>query len=154
MGGKSMKIVIGSDHGGFELKNQIVHYLKENNIEVTDKGTDSLASVDYPDYAEKVGLAVLNEPYDFGILICGTGIGISIAANKIPGIRAALVYDEQTAMLAKAHNNANIIALGGRTTSFKSAQLIIEAFIKATYEPRHQKRIDKISTIEGKMKDE
>jgi len=154
MGGKSMKIVIGSDHGGFELKNQIVQYLNENNIEVTDQGTHSLASVDYPDYAEKVGFAVLNESYDFGIILCGTGIGISIAANKIPGIRAALVYDEQTAMLAKAHNNANIIALGGRTTSFEKAQLIIQAFIKTTYEPRHQKRIDKISHIEGKMKNE
>ncbi len=147
-----MRVVIGSDHGGYDLKNQIVAYLKDLNVDVLDKGTHNSNSVDYPDFAEKVGYAVLNEPVDFGIVLCGTGIGISIAANKIPGIRAALIYDDQTAMLAKAHNNANIIAIGGRTTTFDQAKSMIKIFMETPYETRHQKRIDKISNIEGKMK--
>lgn len=105
--------------------------------------------MDYPDYGKKVALAVLAKPYDFGIVICGTGIGISIAANKVKGIRAALVYNTETARLAKEHNKANIIALGGRTTTHEMAVKIVETFMNATYEPRHQKRLDKISEIEA-----
>jgi ribose 5-phosphate isomerase B len=144
-----MHIAIASDHGGFELKESIKKHLEKKHIKFTDYGTNSLASVDYPDFAYEVGKVVLDHRADFGILICGTGIGISIAANKIDGIRAALVYDENTAHLAKAHNNANIIALGGRTTSSLKANKIVDAYLKAVFEERHQHRIDKIHAIEG-----
>ncbi|BCR35438.1 ribose 5-phosphate isomerase B [Mariniplasma anaerobium] len=143
-----MKLAIGSDHGGYELKEYLKSYFDKNHIDYDDFGTNSNESVDYPDYGKKVALAVLAKPYDFGIVICGTGIGISIAANKVKGIRAALVYDELTARLAKEHNRANIIALGGRTTKKEDAVKIVNAFMNATYEPRHQKRIDKIKDIE------
>lgn len=143
-----MKLAIGSDHGGYELKEYLKSYFDKNHIDYDDFGTNSNESVDYPDYGKKVALAVLAKPYDFGIVICGTGIGISIAANKVKGIRAALVYDELTARLAKEHNRANIIALGGRTTKKEDAIKIVKAFMDATYETRHQKRIDKIKDIE------
>ena len=143
-----MKIAIGSDHGGYELKEYIKAYLAEKSLDVVDFGTDSIQPVDYPDFGKKVGLAVTKDNYDFGIVICGTGIGISISANKIKGVRAALVYDELTARLAKEHNNANIIALGGRTTSKDDAVKIVDTYMNATYELRHQKRLDKINKIE------
>lgn len=143
-----MKIAIGSDHGGFELKEHIKQYLDEKKIAFKDFGTHSQEAVDYPDFATKVGHAVVEKQYDFGIVICGTGIGISIAANKVKGVRAALVYDENTGQLAKQHNNANVIALGGRTTSYEKAIKILEAYMNATYELRHQHRIEKIHTIE------
>ncbi len=145
-----MKIAIGSDHGGFELKENIKTYLQSKDIDFVDFGTHSNASVDYPDYAKKVGEAVTKEPFDFGIVICGTGIGISIAANKVKGVRAALVYDDMTAKLAKEHNHANVIALGGRTTPIDKAISIIDTFMSATEEERHQTRINKIKEIEGK----
>ncbi len=144
-----MKIVIGSDHGGYELKEHIKRFLTDEHISYDDMGTHSKDSVDYPDFGKKVGHAVNSGAYDFGIVICGTGIGISIAANKVKGIRAALVYDETTARLAREHNNANIIALGGRTTTPEKAISIISTFMNSTFEPRHQARIDKIKTIEG-----
>lgn len=144
-----MKIVLGSDHGGYELKESIKSYLNDHKIAYDDLGTQSTDSVDYPAYGKKVGIAVTSGHYDFGIAICGTGIGISIAANKVKGVRAALVYDEVTARLAKEHNNANVIALGGRTTTKEKAISIIESFMNATFEPRHQTRIDQIKTIEG-----
>ncbi len=145
-----MKIAIGSDHGGYELKEYIKLYFDSKDISYVDFGTDSLASVDYPDFARKVGLAVTKENFDFGIVICGTGIGISIAANKVLGVRAALVYDEHTARLAKQHNNANVIALGGRTTDKDKAIAIIDTYMAETFETRHQSRIDKIEDIKGK----
>lgn len=143
-----MKVVVGSDHAGFLQKENIKQYLKSKNIEVVDLGTESEASVDYPDFGKKVGEAVTKEPYDFGVVVCGTGIGISIAANKVKGVRAALVYDEETARLAKEHNNANILALGGRTTSQEDAKKIIDAYLETKFEERHQNRIDKISKLE------
>lgn len=145
-----MRIAIGSDHGGYLLKEKIKSYLTSNDVTVVDYGTNSSDSVDYPDFGEKVGHAIVQGDFDFGIVLCGTGIGISIAANKVKGVRAALVYDENTARLAKEHNNANIIALGGRTTSYEQAISIINTFSQATYEPRHQMRLDKIKNIEGK----
>ena len=144
-----MRIVIGSDHGGDELKEKIKAYFDTEKIKYKDLGTHSNDSVDYPDYGKKVGLAVTKEDFDFGIAICGTGIGISIAANKIKNVRAALVHDETTARLAKEHNNANVIALGGRTTSPEKAISIIKTFMGSTFENRHQTRIDKIKKIEG-----
>jgi len=137
-----MKVVIGSDHAGFELKEHVKDYLKQKQIDVVDVGTNSLESVDYPIYGKKVGEAVVNDNYDFGIVVCGTGIGISIAANKVKGVRAALVYNEETGRLAKEHNNANVIALGGRTTKPNEADAIIDSYLNAQFEQRHQKRID------------
>lgn len=143
-----MKIAIGSDHGGYTLKEELKKYFDKKKIDYEDFGTNSTQSVDYPIYGKKVASAVLSKPYDFGIVICGTGIGISIAANKVKGIRAALVYNEQTARLAKEHNNANIIALGGRTTTKDEAIKIVNAYMAANFEERHQKRIDIIKDIE------
>lgn len=147
-----MNVAIGSDHGGYELKEFLKLYFKGRDISYDDLGTNSMESVDYPDFGKKVAEAVLKKAYDFGIVICGTGIGISIAANKVAGIRAALVYNEETARLAREHNNANIIALGGRTTTPEDAVKIVDAFMKATFEERHQKRLDKINQIEESLK--
>lgn len=143
-----MKIAMASDHAGFELKEAVKNYLNNQKIEVEDLGTYSLDSVDYPDYGKKLGVAVMSGSYDFGIAICGTGIGISIAANKVHGIRAALIYDETTARLAKEHNNANVIALGGRLLSKEEAYKLVDAFMDATFEERHLKRLNKINEIE------
>jgi len=145
-----MKIAIASDHAGFELKEAVEAYLTKKGIEVNDLGTHSESSVDYPDYGKKLGEVVTHEPYDFGIAICGTGIGISIAANKVKGVRAALIYNVETAKLAKNHNNANIIALGGRMTSKEEAFKMIDAFMAASFEKRHLNRIHKIEEIEDK----
>ncbi|CCV64820.1 Ribose 5-phosphate isomerase B [Alteracholeplasma palmae J233] len=144
-----MKIALGSDHAGFKLKEELKTYLSSKKIEVLDLGTNSEDSVDYPDYGKKVGHAVVEKSADLGIVVCGTGIGISIAANKVKGVRAALVYDELTGKLAKEHNNANVIALGGRTTSTKDAYKIVDAFLNATFEQRHQKRLDKLEEEEN-----
>jgi ribose 5-phosphate isomerase B len=147
----TMAVYIGSDHAGFELKENIKNYLHENKIEVQDMGTDTdKKSVDYPDYAFKVAKEVMQNKDSMGILICGTGIGMSIAANKIKGVRAALIYDDYTAEVAKKHNNANIITLGGRTMTPLEAQRYITSFMSARYEGgRHENRIDKINKICG-----
>lgn len=148
-----MRIGLGSDHGGVELKRSIADYLSGRGIQVVDYGTDTDQSVDYPDFGEKVAVAVTSGEVDGGIVICGTGIGISIAANKIPGIRAALVTDPYMARMAKEHNNANILALGGRVISPEAARQMVAAWLDATYEGgRHQRRIDKISLLEEKFR--
>lgn len=141
-------IYIASDHAGYELKKELVDYFKKQNIKIEDLGTDSLESVDYPDFGIKLGKAVSSNDNSYGIAICGTGIGISIAANKVNGIRAALVYDTNTAALAKKHNNANVIAFGGRTTSFEEAISYIKAYENEQYETRHQNRLNKIRKYE------
>ncbi len=143
-------ILITSDHGGYELKEGIIKYFKNNNIAYKDLGTNSNESVDYPDFGIKLGEELMKNEYEFGIVICGTGIGISIAANKVKGIRAALIYDLNTARLAKEHNNANVIALGGRTTKLEDAISYINKFKETKFELRHQSRIDKISKYEVK----
>lgn len=144
-----MKIAIGADHGGFELKQALIPFLQGRNIEVLDVGTHSAESVDYPNYAEAVALLVVNGEADAGIVICGTGIGISIAANKVPGIRAALVTSPEMAALAKQHNNANVLALGGRILSVETAEACVAAWLDASFEgERHQRRLDKIRAIE------
>lgn len=146
-----MKIAIGSDHGGFDLKQALIPFLQGRDIEVADAGTYSADSVDYPDFAEAVALLVIHGEADAGIVICGTGIGISIAANKIPGIRAALVTTPQMAELAKQHNNANVLALGGRILSPELAESCVASWLDASFEgDRHQRRLDKISEIEKK----
>lgn len=145
-----MKIGIGCDHGGFELKGHVIEHLKNKGIEVTDYGTYSEQSVDYPDCAKPVCEAVLSGDVECGILICGTGIGISIAANKIKGIRAALCSDTYSARMTKQHNNANVICLGGRVVGRELAFDIVDAYLGAQFEGgRHQNRIDKIHLLEG-----
>ncbi len=142
-------IVIGCDHGGFELKQTLVAYLKSAGKEVLDCGTYGTGSVDYPDIAEKTCKEYLTGKYEFGILICGTGIGISMAANKINGIRCALLGTEYAAQMAKRHNNANMIAFGGRVTGSELAISILKAYMNETFEGgRHQTRVDKIHALE------
>ncbi|OOM75777.1 ribose 5-phosphate isomerase B [Clostridium sp. BL-8] len=146
-----MKIAIGCDHGGFELKNEIINYLKSENHEVKDFGTYSTSSCDYPDIALPVAEAVASKEYEFGILICGTGIGIGISANKVPGIRAALCSDTFSAHATREHNNANILTMGQRVVGTGLALDIVKTFLTSKFEgDRHQKRIDKISEIEKK----
>lgn len=146
-----MKIAIGSDHGGFNLKAEIKEYLSKEGYNVTDFGTNSTDSCDYPDYATLVAEEVAGKNFDFGILICGTGIGISIAANKVPGIRAALCSDTFSAHATREHNNANILAIGERVVGTGLALDIVKTFLNSKFEgERHQKRIDKISQIEKK----
>ncbi|MDP9751551.1 ribose 5-phosphate isomerase B [Thermoanaerobacter pentosaceus] len=146
-----MRIALGCDHGGFELKEVIKKHLEERNIEYMDYGTYSKESVDYPEYALKVAESIINGESDCGILCCGTGIGISIAANKVPGIRAAVVGDVFSARLCKQHNNANIICLGGRVIGPGLATMIVDEWLDAEFQGgRHQKRIDKVIEIEKK----
>lgn len=144
-------IAIGSDHGGYELKEALLQFLNEGGYETQDYGTFSGESVDYPDIAEEVSRAVLAHEADCGILVCGTGIGISIAANKIDGIRAAHCTDPYSARMAREHNNANIIALGGRITGTELAIDIVRAYLDAEFQGgRHQRRVDKITALETK----
>ncbi|HBT50453.1 MAG: Ribose 5-phosphate isomerase RpiB [Caldanaerobacter subterraneus] len=144
-------IALGSDHAGYELKEVIKKYLEEKGIPYKDFGTFNEESVDYPDYALKVAEAVASGECTEGILVCGTGIGMSITANKVPGIRAAHVEDVFSAKAAKEHNNANILCMGGRVTGPGLAIMMVEEWLNATFQGgRHQKRIDKITEIEKK----
>ncbi len=145
-----MKLAIGADHAGYYLKEQIKEFLKSKNIDFKDYGTFKIESCDYPEYAYKVGQAVVNGEADLGILICGTGIGMSITANKIKGIRAALVYDEQTAKLSRQHNDANVLCMGGRLTPEEEAKKIVDIWLNTSFEGgRHEKRIKLISQLTG-----
>lgn len=145
-----MMLAIGCDHGGFELKTHIIKHLKEQGIEVYDFGTYSEESCDYPDIAEKVAKAVAAGEYERGILICGTGIGISIAANKVKGIRAALCADVYSAKMTRLHNDANILCLGGRVTGRELAFMICDTFLSQEFEGgRHSNRIAKIHALEN-----
>jgi ribose 5-phosphate isomerase B len=147
-----MKIGIGSDHGGFELKEYIKEYLEKEGIEYLDYGTNSLDSVDYPDYGLKLSQGVISGEVDKGIAICGTGIGISISCNKVKGIRCALCSDTYSARMSVEHNNANIIALGGRVIGRDLAIEIVSTWLKAQFEGgRHERRINKISDIERNL---
>ena len=140
-----MKIAIGNDHAGVEFKNKLMEELRSKGYEIMNVGTDTLDSVDYPDIAKKVSEKVLNGEAKFGILICGTGIGISIAANKIKGIRAANCTNTTMAKLTRQHNDANILALGARIVGDVLAIDIVDEFLVASFEGgRHQKRIDSI----------
>ncbi|WFD10595.1 ribose 5-phosphate isomerase B [Tepidibacter hydrothermalis] len=144
------KIGIASDHGGYNLKEEIKNHLK-GEYEIVDFGTDSLDSVDYPDYGVKVAEAVKNGEVEEGILCCGTGIGISLAANKVPGIRCAVVSDTFSARMSKAHNDANIISLGERVVGRGLALEIIDTWLGTEFEgDRHQRRVGKITEIEKK----
>lgn len=142
-------VIIGSDHGGYKLKEDLKGYLNSKNIEVEDVGTFNDESCDYPDFAADVAKKVL-EKEEQGIIICGTGLGVCMTANKFKGIRAALCYDEYTAKMARGHNDANILCMGGRTTKLGNAKKIIDIFLatNANDEERHKRRIAKISDIE------
>jgi ribose 5-phosphate isomerase B len=145
-----MKVALGADHGGFELKEKIRQHLVDHGISVEDLGTNSSAAVDYPDYARAVGEKVVARRADRGILVCGAGIGMSIAANKIPGIRAANVHSEVEAQLSREHNNANVLTLGGRLLDEASALKIVDRWLNTEFsgDSRHVRRIEKISEIE------
>jgi len=145
-----MKIAIGNDHAATELKFIIKEYVEGMGHEVINFGTDDNESCDYPAYGRKVGEAVVNGEADCGILICGTGVGISIAANKVKGVRAAVCSDVATAHLVKEHNNANIIAFGARIVGVELAKDIVKTYLEAEFEGgRHQRRIDMIHDIEN-----
>ncbi|MFO7890271.1 MAG: ribose 5-phosphate isomerase B [bacterium] len=146
-----MKIVIGSDHAGFELKKHIRQFLNTENITFKDCGTDSSDSVDYPDIAVKTAKLYIEKKYDYGILICGSGIGMSIVSNKIKGVRAALCNTSEMARLARTHNNANILCLGARIVEAEKALNIITEFLFTEFsnKNRHQKRINKIHKLTG-----
>ncbi len=144
-----MKIAIACDHSAVSLKQAVMEYLTSRLIDFTDFGTDSTESCDYPNYAEKVCKAILHGNYDQGILICATGIGMSITANKFPGIRAAACSDPFSAIFAKRHNNANVLCFGARVVGPGLAILLVEGWMNASYEGgRHQKRLDIITRIE------
>jgi glycine hydroxymethyltransferase len=146
------KIVIGADHAGFELKEKIKLFLKEKGFEVEDKGTFSHDRVDYPDFARLVAEDVSLGKADLGILVCGTGIGMSIVANKFPKVRAALIFNEYTARMAKAHTNANILVFSGRVISPEYAKVLLSTFFETSFEGnRHQERIEKIIDIENEI---
>ena len=146
-----MKIEIGNDHAAVAMKNEIKAYLEELGHEVINFGTDTTDSVNYPEYGEAVGRAVAAQEVDCGVLICGTGVGISLAANKVKGVRAAVCSEPVTARLVKEHNNANIIAFGARIVGIEVAKEIVRAYLEAQFQGgRHQTRVDLIHEIENK----
>ena len=146
-----MKIGIGNDHSALALKAEIVEFLKEKGHEVVDYGTYTTDSCDYPVYGEKVARAVVAGEVEKGILICGTGLGISLAANKVKGIRAAVCSEPFTAKMARVHNNCNILAFGARVVGAELAKMIVETWLDAEFEGgRHQRRVDLITAIEEK----
>jgi len=149
-----MKIAVASDHAGKELKSYIIDFLNLTNHEIFDYGVaaDSVGSVDYPDYADIVGSEVANGRVDRGILICGTGIGMCISANKFPGVRAAQVFDEFTARMSRAHNDANVLCLGSRTINHQRAVDFVKIWLTTEFEEgRHRGRLNKIATIEKRL---
>ena len=144
-----MRIAIGADHAGYELKQKIKDYLAKQGYELRDEGTVSNESVDYPDFARKVGEDVAEKAVDLGILVCGSGIGMAIAANKVPGVRAANVSTEYEAQMSREHNDANVLALGSRILDETKAEKIVDTWLKAQFAGgRHQRRVDKIMEIE------
>ncbi len=149
----SMKIALGADHAGYELKNRIKVWLAQQGHQPLDEGTNAPDSVDYPDYARKVAESVVRRESDFGILVCGSGIGMAIAANKVPGIRAANVTTENEAALSREHNNANVLTLGARILKDDDARRIVDKWLHTQFAGgRHQQRVDKITAIEREEK--
>lgn len=144
-----MRLIVGSDHAGFALKEQMKAYLQQKGNDVTDVGTTSESSVDYPDYAKQVGKAVAAGDAEFGVLVCGSGLGMEVAANKVPGVRAVQLMDTEMAKMARMHNDANVVTLAGRYTEPAEAEAILDTFLSTPFEGgRHQMRIDKITAIE------
>ncbi len=144
-----MNIALGSDHGGYNLKGKIIELLEERGLEYKDFGTYSTESVDYPDFAKEVANVVSSGEYERGILICGTGIGMSIVANKVKGIRAALCHDVFSAKATRLHNNSNLLTMGERVIGSELALEIVNVWLDTEFEAgRHQRRVDKISQLE------
>lgn len=143
-------IIVASDHGGFKLKEQIIEYLGKKGLSVLDGGCPNEESVDFPTYGEEAARAVVSGNADGGIIICGTGIGISIAANRVRGARASLCHCAEYAKMTRLHNNSNILALGGRFTDFETAKQIIDTWLTTEYEGgRHEKRVKMLDEIES-----
>jgi RpiB/LacA/LacB family sugar-phosphate isomerase len=147
-----MKVALGADHAGFELKERIKAFLADTRHEVIDLGTNSTAAVDYPDFAEAVGLAVRDRRAERGIILCGSGVGASVAANKIPGVRAGLCHDHYSAHQGVQHDDINILVLGGRVVGESVALELVTAFLDARFsgDERHRRRLDKVKAIEKK----
>lgn len=144
-----MKIAIGNDHTSVSIKNEITAYLQEKGYDIINLGTDSLSSCDYPEYGEKVALAVANGEADFGVAICGTGVGISLAANKVRGIRAVVCSEPYSAMLSRQHNDSNVLCFGSRVVGTELAKMIVDSWLEASFDGgRHQRRVDMIMDIE------
>ncbi|MBI2918304.1 MAG: ribose 5-phosphate isomerase B [Chloroflexi bacterium] len=143
-----MKLALGSDHRGYALKQELLRILTAEGHTCRDFGTHNTDPVDYPDFAEPVARAVGRNEFDLGILVCGTGIGMSVTANKVAGVRAALCHDSFTAQRAREHTNANVLCLGAEQLDAAAARMIIEAYLKAKFEPRHQPRLDKVARLE------
>ncbi|UCF66799.1 MAG: ribose 5-phosphate isomerase B [Acidobacteriota bacterium] len=140
-----MHIAIGADHAGFSLKNQLVAHLERNGHQLRDVGTDSTESVDYPDFAQRVALLVADQRVERGVLICGTGLGMDMTANKVRGVRCARCTSEYDARFARLHNDANVLALGARVTGAGLAESIVDTFLSTTFEAgRHARRVAKI----------
>ena len=145
-----MRIGIGNDHAALEMKKEVIEYLESKEIEVVNYGTDTPESCNYPEYGEKVGRAVASGEVDLGILICGTGVGISLAANKVKGIRAVVCSEPYSAKLSRQHNNTNVLAFGARVIGTEMAKMIIDEWLSAEFMGgRHQTRVDMIMEIEG-----
>lgn len=149
-----MRIVIGSDHAGFELKSTIVSYIQDLGHQIIDVGTNNAEPVDYPEYAEAVGKAILEERADRGIMICGSGVGASIAVNKLPGIRAGLCHDTYSAHQGVEHDNINVLIMGARVIGIETARELVRVYLGAefTKEERHLRRLDKLSKLEEKYR--
>lgn len=146
-----MKIVIGNDHTAVEMKREISAYLQEKGYEIVNVGTDETSSCDYPVYGEKVGRAVANGEADLGIAICGTGVGISLAVNKVKGTRCCVCSEPYSAKLSRMHNNSNVLAFGARVIGIEMAKMIVDAWLDAEFEGgRHQRRVDMVMEIENK----
>ena len=144
-----MKISIGADHAGYELKEKLKQRLAKEGVQVEDEGTVSNESVDYPDFARKVGEKVAGKQVDLGLLVCGSGVGMAIAANKVPGVRAANVSNETEAGLSREHNDANVLSIGARFLDDEKAWTIVDKFLHTPFAGgRHQRRVDKIAEIE------
>lgn len=145
-----MRLALGSDHAGFELRQELAEHLRANGHDVTDLGTPDTTSVDYPDFGALVGRAVVNGEADLGIAVCGSGIGIAIAANKVTGVRAATVHDVTSARLCREHNDANVICFGQRFIGPQVALDAIDAFLAAEFAAgRHSRRVDKITKLDS-----
>jgi RpiB/LacA/LacB family sugar-phosphate isomerase len=147
-----MRIVLGSDHGGFEMKQKLDAWLRTNGFEVLDVGTDSTSPVDYPDFAEAVGMAVRDGLADRGILLCGSGVGASVAANKIPGIYAGLCHDSYSAHQGVEHDNMNVLVMGARVIGPELALELVRSFLNAVFsgEQRHRRRLEKVMALEAR----
>jgi ribose 5-phosphate isomerase B len=146
----SKKIAVGADHAGFPLKNPVIKYLKDNGYEVLDFGTNSTEPVDYPDYAEKVGEAIKDGKADMGIVLCGSGVGASVAANKIPGVRAGLCHDTFSARQGREDDDTNVLCMGARVVGESLALEILKSFVHAEFSnlERHKRRLNKVISVE------